>query len=432
MKKFRWMSILAAIMLPVTALAGGTIEENTAVALPTLEPAPQIHIVETDSEYKIDLEAYYAEDGWGYQTPALTETEKERLAAVQAEYDSGVRPSKSVLNTLENVELGVYDLPADQYQGESVFVILPNRELTDDELLMIVDAYAALGRAFDPEQISWRNCMRGGSIECTRSLAGDERERYSALRDLYQRQQVAPQGTFTALPCDDGIGCITLNADAFNGMTEFSLWPARRMTDEELLQYAAMTIGAQKASAAEYGEWETKLRTQMNSLVGMPLSAKRTGEDLGNEKNFAIYGADRGLYTAYFNPIGESDCEAWQGYLALEDGTLACAYIFYDVWGPKHDVLCDPFDEKWLNIAEEWVKTNRTAAMSIAKVISWGETQMNVNPCADISVYMEDGSSYAFLISFTTEKPVSIEYKDAVRTANEDAYYLLPMMEGNR
>ena len=46
--------------------------------------------------------------------------------------------------------------------------------------------------------------------------------------------------------------------------------------------------------------------------------------------------------------------------------------------------------------------------------------------------HMEDGSSYAFMISFTTEKPVSIEYKDAIRTANEDAYYLLPRMEGNR
>lgn len=432
MKKFRWMSILAAIMLPVTALAGGTIEENTAVALPTLEPAPQIHIVETDSEYKIDLEAYYAENGWSYQTPALTEAEKERLLTVQAEYDSGTRPGASVLNALENVELGVYDLPADQYQGENVFLILPNRDLTDDELLMIIDAYAALGRPFDPERLSWRNCMRGGAIECTRSFAGDERERYSILRDLYQRQQVAPQGTFTALPCDDGIGCITLNADAFNGMEDFSLRPARRMTDEELLQYAAIMVGDKQANAAQYGEWETKLRTQMYNLLGMPLSAKRTGEDLGNEKSFAIYGADRGLYTAYFNPIGESDCEAWQGYLSLEDGTLACAYIFYDVWGLKHDVLCDPFDEKWLNIAEEWVKANRTDAMSIAKVISWGETQMNVNPCADISVYMEDGSSYAFLISFTTEKPVSIEYKDAVRTANEDAYYLLPMMEGNR
>ena len=231
MKNIRWMSILAAIVLPITALASSptlpptltptplpvvtpvptqtvevpslpvvstsnTLEENVAVILPTLAPAVNLQIVETENEYAIDLEAYYGGDYnlpvTSYQMPAMTPDEIQRTAVAQARYDDGERPATSILNLTENVVISVYELPADQYQAEAIFVILPARELTDDELLQLVDAFAVLQQDFNSASLSWRNCMRGGSIECTRGFTRDEMERSSSLRNLYQRGLINP------------------------------------------------------------------------------------------------------------------------------------------------------------------------------------------------------------------------------------------------
>ena len=86
-----------------------------------------------------DLSAYY-EGEWEYQTPALTALEKERFSDAQGRWDEGERPGSSILNLTENVQVALIQLPAEQYEGESWFLILPNHEMTDTELLQLADA----------------------------------------------------------------------------------------------------------------------------------------------------------------------------------------------------------------------------------------------------------------------------------------------------
>ena len=455
MKNIRWMSLLAAITLPATVLAqtptftplpmvtplpthtvevpalpavstGSTLEENVAVLLPTLAPAVSLQITETENEYAIDLEAYYGGDYampvTSYQMPALTPEEIQRAAEAQARYDAGERPAHSILNPIENVGIGVYELPSEQYQGESTFVILPQRELTDEELLQLMDAFAALGRTFDPDALSWRSCMRGGGIECTRGFAGDEAERFGSLQDLCRRGLITPESPMSVLPCDDGFGVIQLNPDEFCGMPEFRFTPARRLTDEELLQYGATMLNGQQATAGQYASWEAQLRQQMYNVMGTPLSAERISEDIHSEDQGVVWGEKREVYRAQFKLIGQ-DIQH-QGSILTESGTLSNAHIFCTEL-TYSDLRCDPFDAKWQDIAVKWVNAHRKDGVNVVQAQSFGEEYLQQSGYgANIRVTMEDGGVYSIRIHYGTEKVFDVEYSDAVRAANEDAYWL--------
>ena len=458
MKNIRWLSILAAIMLPITAMASSptlpptltptplpvvipvptqtvevpslpavstsnTLEENVAVILPTLAPAVSLQIVELENEYAIDLEAYYGGDYnlpvTSYQMPAMTPEEIQRTAAAQARYDAGERPATSILNLTENVVISVYELPADQYQGEATFVILPDRELTDEELLQLVDAFAVLQLDFNPSILSWRNCMRGGSIECTRGFTQDEMERSSSLRNLYQRGLITPEGVMTPLPARDGFGVIVLNPDAFCGMSHFRFFPARRLTDEELLQYVAPMLDNQQATAGEYAAWEAQLRQQLYNVLGTPLSAERISESI-----HIVWGEDREIYRAQFKLIGQNGMGNHEGAILTENGKLASANIFCRE-KTYSDVRCDPFDVKWKDIAVKWVNDHRNDDISVVRAECFGEDWLQSSGYgAIIKITMEDSGVYTIRVHYGTEQVFDVDYSDAVRAANEDEYWM--------
>lgn len=426
MKKLLWTSILTFLLTPCVALAAA-LNENTAVALPTLTPTISVEIME--NEYKIELDAYYAEDFplYSYQAPALTPEEKERAAAARARYAAGERPVSSILNQTEDVTLGVYSLPAEQYQGETIFTLLPCRELTDEELLQLTDAFAALGRAFDPEALSWRNCMRGGGIECTRAFADEEGRRLSSLRELYRRGQATLEEPLDPLPDGDGFGLIRVRQDAYCGMQDFRFLPARRLTDEELLQYAVFGLGDEAGAAAEYAVWEADLRMELHRIFGTPLSAERIGESLFIEEERAVWGSDRQVYSAQFRLMGNEGFEGLSnhdGLLATESGKLASGNI-YPVHVPYSDLRCDPFDPKWQDIAVRWVQEHRGDSVQIARAECFGETRLQSSGYgASIRVVMEDGGEYLVRVSFATERPWDIEYDDALRAGKMNEWNL--------
>lgn len=403
----------------------GTITENVVVALSTAAPSPTDPIMlytEPVNIYEIDLESYY-----GAEKRFLNEAEQRRLAKAQERWDNGERPETSVLNLTENVVVGVYGLPAHQYQGESAFLLLPNLELTEEQCLQIVDAYEQLGLAFDAENVSWRNCMRGGSIECTRSWAGDESERFASLTDLYKRGGLRPETAFTVLPGDDGMGEISLNEEAYSGLDSFRLWPARRLTDQEILQIVAEHQGEEPVSSADYAVLESQLRAQLHTMVGMDLSARRISEEVHKESDYAIWGSDRLLYDAQFNPVNEDHpTSAWDGYLDLETRKLAYAGTFCS-YQPYCDVHEDPFAVKWHSAAINWLIENRVAAFNPEGVNVECMGEAVLQDCgygAQYRLTMEDGSSYTLIFHFSDGSLHTVEYRDAQRSASEDAYYM--------
>lgn len=403
----------------------GTIAENVVVALSTVAPAPTDPIVlyvEPVNVYEIDLESYY--EG---RDDFLSAGEKQQLVQAQQRWDKGERPESSVLNLTEDVVLGVYGLPADQYQGESAFLLLPNLELTEEQCLQIVDAYEQLGLTFDADNVSWRNCMRRGSIECTRSWTADESERITSLRELYKRGGLRPENAFTALPGDDGIGEVALNEEAYCGLNYFSLKPARRITDEELLQFISMWEDEEPVSASDYAVLESQLRAQMYAMVGMELSAKRTGDNIHKESDYSIWGTDRLLYDTQFQPVNEDHpISAWDGKLDIETHELAYAHSYCN-FQPYCDVHEDPFAAKWSSAAINWLIENRVAAFNPESVTVECMGEAVLQDCgygAQYRLTMEDGSSYTLIFHFGDGSLHRVEYRDALRTATEDAFYM--------
>ena len=228
----------------------------------------------------------------------------------------------------------------------------------------------------------------------------------------------------TPLPANDGFGSIELNPDEFCGMSHFRFFPARKLTDEELLQYVAPMLDNQQATPGEYAAWETQLRQQMYNVMGTPLSAVRIGESLNNESQGAIWGADRELYRAQFELIGENNTGNHEGRILTENGELASATIFSSEM-TYSDVRCNPFDVKWQDIAVNWVNTHRKDDVSVVRAASFGEDRLQDSGYgAIIKVTMENGGVYTIRIHFGTEQVYDIDYYDAVRAANEDAFWM--------
>ena len=417
-RKICTLALCAVMVLPPLAMA-----ENTVEILPTTPPMPR-PVVEANPYGADDLTAYYEDYGDEYALPALTASERERLPEIQRRWESGERPESSILNLTERVHVSVIQLPPEQYEGEPCFLLLPNRDLTDEELLQVVDAYGQLGITLDPDALSWHNCMRGGGIEVgIRSFRDDERERRSELTGLYTRAELRPETPFTALVMDDGVGRVTLDEEDFNGLDEFRFRPARRLTDEELLQLIALDQGDIGATPEELSGYETQLRQELHLLLGMPLSARRgANESTGSSTE---YGDIRANYDTTFTEVGGTG-RMWRGVLDMATGRLIEGSV--TLISPSNaipsDIRMDPWDEKWASIAVEAVTAHSTFEESgITEIRNWSETKLNELQGVEVRVVMADGGVYRVEISYTLEKVMALRYNDAVSIAAEDEYY---------
>ena len=432
-------NILLCTALALLTAAPG-LAENTVEVLPTTPPAPVI-LVE-DSPYAFEnLEAYFQEairqgyttDGrFNYELPQLTQDEIDLLPALQARYEAGERPRESVLNKTENVHAALITLPADLYEGESWFLILPNRAMTEEELFQVVDAFAQLGEILRPEALSWRNCLRM-PVEALplRSFRGDENERYAALKELYNRGGLRAESAFTRLPSDDGVGSIGLDEEDFNGLNEMRFFPARRLTDEELLQLIGFWEGEPSAPAADMARYESQLRYQLSQLMGMPLSAKRTEEKLMKANGFDVYGDERPCYYAVFQETGGSGRQ-WSGFLCLEDSTLINAQVYLDRRPILHDINSDirlnPYDQRWADEAVETVAALRPDQPDfLDKAQCWCQGTLNSLAGALVRVWTKDGGCYQVLHLYCLDHPAVVYYRDAESIQHYDHYYHVTM-----
>ena len=421
---------LCLALLPTIAAA-----ENTVEALPTT--APMTEPAADVNEYAFDdLDPYY-EDMDESQLPAFTENEKARFAEAQRRWDAGERPGDSILDVTENIRVSLVRLPAEQYDGHSWFLFLPYEELTDGEMLQIADAFGQLGIRFDPEDLSWRCCMRGGGIECTRAFKGDEFERRDALREQYMRLGLRPEKEWTADVMDDGVGEVTLDEDAYCGLDCFSFRPVRRLTDEDLLEIIARSTPAPDAAPDELARYEGLFRQELHSKLGMPLSAVREGsEDVGSLEQRSFAGDTRTAYFASFKEAGDGG-RRWSGAMDISTGKIVSAEVELDkrLYGEKtlySDVRMDPWDPHWAELAEKTVVSLLAdGAPGIADVQAWCESAPNGTSCAEVRVTMADGAVCRAYASFVLDTVMQVEYNDALSMELEDRYYEKMMEEGN-
>ena len=247
--------LLAVAMLPFSALA---VTEDTVIDVPdvtldTIDTAVATVSYLPDASYYADYGDYqptwadadeYVElpdDGEWFTTgdlmqqPWLTAGEQRRAVSLQEQYEKGeiTYTGESVLNKMTDVIIGVYALNPDDYDGETMFVLLPVCCLSDDMLLAIIDAFHQAGKPFDPAALNYRNCMRGGGIEITRMITSGENERSMQIHILIMKGMVTADYVHGKNTIIEPV----LNTMYFNGLDSFRIQPYRCLTDSELAEW---------------------------------------------------------------------------------------------------------------------------------------------------------------------------------------------------
>lgn len=299
MKKALSLLLICAALIPQTGLC---------VTEGVIEEAPLVEMEEAilsggaaDATAYLPDASYYAGDNdvdvqpaWGaseeyvepqfdgenfypaFQGPRLSSGEIARAQKLLEAYRNGEVSGDggSVLEKTENVIVGVYALDPAEFDGETVYVLLPNVNLTDEQLLAIIDAYHQLGLEFDPSALSYRNCARGGGIECSRFTTEDEQERRTRINWLIRRGIAKPEGERSDAR---RAGRLSLDARYFNGMDSFCLRPYRRLTDEEIM--ADLIAAGVHDESGEYDvdAIERNARALLMERLGCPLSMEVTG-----------------------------------------------------------------------------------------------------------------------------------------------------------
>ena len=423
----RLIAALCAILLPLAASA-----ENAVEVLPTTPPMPDP--LTNTNEYTFEnLDPYYESYStyMPYNLPAMSASEKLRFAGILQRAEDGEKPENSVLNKTEDVTVSLIQLPPEQYEGEEWYLILPCREMTDNELLQVAGAFLEAGIRFDPDMLSWRNCMRGGTIMETRSWKGDEHGRYFSLGEQFNRSGLRPETPFTAAVKDDGIGRVWFadDPDSFCGPEYFSFLPARRLTDEELLQIYALDNPEPAVQPEEISKYETLLRRELSKRMGMPASAVHALNTDYSGPSDNYWGDARTVFSACFEDAGSFPSHSWLGEIELSSGKLIQAETDPDprvLQTPEQctDIRMDPWNPRWSEIARETIAALCTdPAVEIAQVQPWRESCFNQYTwCAEIRVILTDGAVYQAYVSYLTDTVIVLEYYDAESAARLDYF----------
>lgn len=283
MKRMLTMFLLLLFSLSALAVTEGKIEDAPPVDVGISMPDPE--------GYYLPDESYYAQNAnhapsWEYAEsytaqspdnsvytdymlePRLTEGEKVRLKALEEAYRRGEAEytGESVVNKRENVIVGVYPLNQMDFSGESVYVILPATCLTDDELLSLISAFDSLSCSFDPELLTYKNCMRGGAYEEARFMTEEEYGRLRTLAMLLRRGKIG-YAAYDGAPL-----LISLCEEYFGGLSFFRLAPFRRMTDSELVVMLTEMGYTDESGHVDFDGIEKSARSIAFERLNRPLS----------------------------------------------------------------------------------------------------------------------------------------------------------------
>ncbi len=288
MKKLVSLILLLVMSVsPAFAVTEGEVEDapDVELSLAIDQPAAGYYLPDPsyfEAEYDdppewADIKTYvsesYIEEAEMYRgtsNPFLTPGEIERALILKQQYESGERTGdgKSILNKTEDVSLSVLALDPADFDGETFYHILPATNLTDEEILALIDAYALMGHEFRPENLSYRNTMRGGGEETSRHMTEEEISRVQALAEMiiygYLDTEIKVENLF-----------IRLDTKYHKRMPEFILLPYRSLTDEEIVSWLLSMGYEDKSGKYDFAAIEKQARSALYELMKLPLSMQR-------------------------------------------------------------------------------------------------------------------------------------------------------------
>lgn len=360
--------------------------------------------------------------GWE-QGGALIASEIKRLPALIEAYAEGMRPKEKAPTLPGEGCFAIIPLDPKDFSGMTEYYILPETELSDQELLMLIDYGVNIGMPFTQDTLTTKNCMRGNNTNTNRYLSAGESERRDILlrRVMMEGLRTAsPEQTLQTLPVA-GVGGIRLNPDRFRNMDAFHLYPIRELTDEELLKslYLYYMDGYTYLSPSLNNGLDrtadaAKIRSFLTETMGMPMAAENT--ILSYKQKIA---SDEIHLHAYFKTALINGRESnYRVILQKSSGdilyalrltsNLANPYSFDTIDPPKPKV--DMNDPKWTSIAKDTVsKLTRTPITSaiVYDIFFMGDDR---EPTIQVDVNLDNGSSYIVHILLSTEKAASVQY----------------------
>lgn len=274
-------AILALTLLPFAAPAAGedALEAAPEVTLTEESPAESVQAEEEEyPEYAFWQDPYlpdriypnrdeeYQNEEWIYSEPGLTLAEYNRVKELMAAVEAGEQSldDQSYPEHPDEVKVGVYPLNPADFSGETYYVTLPSRKLKDFDLLYLLSCFDQLGIPFDPDELYSRNCMRGYINDGTnRKLSEEENTRMKSFRRMIARglldeADIHPETECRSIPT--WFGPITL-------------YPYRRMTDDEL---AAFAFARESDWENDPDDVEEAAREFVSSIVRLPISMELT------------------------------------------------------------------------------------------------------------------------------------------------------------
>ena len=203
-------------------------------------------------------------DNTMYYDPFLEPSEYKRAMELVAAVEAGEQSLAGIrCPEYENeVKIGVYPLDPGDFNGETYYVMIPNRKLNDNDLLYLISCFRKLGIPFEPKEWNSRNCMRAfNSSGATRDLSEEESVRMAALRHQTANRFLTKTDIHPETECKS---IMTLYGP-------FCFYPYRRMTDDELAAFALVKDPAWPNAPDEV---EKAAREFVADYIRLPLSMK--------------------------------------------------------------------------------------------------------------------------------------------------------------
>ena len=353
--------LLALTLIPFSALA---VTENT------LESAPMGTVSEDSSrdrwgsdydedEYK-PAPLYSTSTEFNYYLPHMAAEEAARYRELAASVQAGETvPSADLPEAPREYKVGVYPLNPADFDGETFYVTLPGRQLTDEDLLYLISCFRELDITFDPDSLSSRNCLRGISYfgNGTRDLASEELERMDAIRYMVIRGMLTPEEIHPESECK--------TIETHSGL--FCFYPYRSMTDDEL---AAFALAKESVWENNPNQVEKAARDSASGIVSLPVSMS----PIVMERSVKPYSRETDGYTVLFDineydangrpflPAGPSRVQVDLKRMpdgSLETGSLTVTYSYHTpVVNDSNPYSRSKSPDALMDVARQWLAEN--------------------------------------------------------------------------
>ncbi len=393
----------AEIGMHEVAVADLPKEENTFITWEKYDNFPPLLETEDDSKWN---------SGFG-----LMRNEKERLESLKAEYANGRRPDVAAPTLPAETGFAILPLDPASFGGITEYYFLPEALLTDEQLVQLIAYGEEKGTPFTANTLTVKNSTRGNNdYLVNRLFSAGERERLLTLGRRCMEEGLAPDPKAEpalSLPVS-GVMYVPLILGPEGGADEFTLYPLRELTDDELLfqaysDYKAAAkkytwLDASKEEGFTPREDNAWMRSLLEDISRMPLSASHTRssyirkEATGVTHLVGVFETAlvNGKKTVYSVTASYPDRQIMTLMVTLDDQN-----------SPGDDTSQTPGteedlnDPKWAELAKKALERIDSTVIEKVTADFFMTADGGRIPCIQYIVNMKNGGSYALAIRLT-------------------------------